>query len=105
MDKGMILWAVFLAVLAAGFIASKMIRKKIEEEGIETIGVISRIADEGNAEEIDIHVYARYETKDGKEIEGILMNAPLDLRPGQKVLIKYHPTLKANANLIRVVEE
>ena len=105
MDKGILLWVGFLALFAIGFILSKVIKKQTDEEGIETTGVISRITDEGNAEEIDIHVYARYETNDGKEVEGILMNAPSDLRPGQKVLIKYHPALKANAKLIRIMED
>ena len=35
MDKGIIMWAVFLAVIAAGTLISRRIKKEIEENGIE----------------------------------------------------------------------
>ena len=74
-----------------------------KEEGIETTGVISSVTDAGQPDEIDIRVQVRYRTEDGEEIEGILINAPDDLAPGQKVRIKYHPRYKMNARLIEIL--
>lgn len=100
MDKGIIIWAVFLAVLAAGMLISSRIKKTIKENGIETDAVVSRIVDNGTDTEIDINIYVSYCTEDGKEVEGILSNPKSDLKEGQHVRIKYHPKYTANARLI-----
>ncbi len=100
MDKGIVLWLVFLAVFAAGTLISRRIKRRIAEEGIETEAVVSRIVDDGAQGEIDIDVYVRYRTEDGEEIEGLLSNPRPDMEEGQRVRIKYHPTLKTNARLI-----
>ena len=100
MDKGMIMWAVFLAVIAVGLVISRMIKKGINENGIETDAVVSRIVDDGTQTEIDINVYVRYRTLEGEEVEGILSNPRYDLNVGQYVRIKYHPKLKTNARLV-----
>ncbi len=100
MDKGVLLWAAFIAVMAAGFLISRKIKKGTEEEGIETQAVVSRIADDGTAGEIDINVYVRYLSEDGEEIEGVLSNPRPGLEPGQSVRIKYHPKYKNNARLV-----
>ena len=100
MDKGMIMWAVFLVVIAAIIIVSRRIKREINENGIETDAVVSRIADDGTQEEIDINVYVRYRTENGEEIEGILSNPRFDLEEGQAVRIKYHPKYKSNARLV-----
>ena len=99
MEKGIIVWAVFLAVFAAGLLISRRMKKTIEEKGIETDAVVSRIVDDGTLTDIDIDVYVRYCTKDGKEVEGILSNPRSDLEEGQRVRIKYHPKYTANARL------
>ena len=54
----------------------------------------------GGSEEIDLQYYARYRTKEGEEIEGLLSNPSSDLEVGQQVLLKYHPKHKTNARLI-----
>ena len=65
MDKGMIMWAVFLAVFAAGALISSLMKKGIKENGIETDAVVSRITDDGTQREIDINVYVRFCAEDG----------------------------------------
>ena len=100
MDKGIIMWIVFLAVIAGGILISNRIKRGIIENGIETDAVVSRITDDGAPEEIDINVYVRYRTEDGKEIEGVLSNPRADLEEGQPVRIKYHPKYKGNARLV-----
>ncbi len=100
MIKGIIAWAVFLAVCAAFMLISRRMKKTIEENGIETDAVVSRIIDEGSLEEIDINVYVKYYTEDGTEVEGILSNAPDGLTEGQHVRIKYHPKYINNARMV-----
>ena len=100
MDKGIIMWVVFLAVIAAGILVSRRIKSGINENGIETDAVVSRITDNGTQEDIDINVYVRYRTEDGEEIEGVLSNPRANMEEGQPVRIKYHPKFKNNARLI-----
>ncbi len=100
MDKGIIMWIVLLAVIAAGMLISRKIKKDIEENGIEADAVVSRIVDEGSVGDIDINVYVRYRIEDGREVEGILSNPRADLEEGQQVRIKYHPKYTANARLV-----
>ena len=94
------MWILLLAVFAAGTLVSRRIKSGINENGIETDAVVSRIVDDGTPEDVDINVYVRYCTDDGNEIEGILSNPRMDLREGQQVRIKYHPKYKANARLV-----
>ena len=100
--KGMIMWAVFIVVCAAIIFISRNMKKQIEENGIETTGVISRIEDEGGTEDITFIYYSKYQTEDGEEIEGIISNPTDDLIVGQSVRLKYHPKYKMNARLIPV---
>lgn len=100
MDKGIIAWAVFLIVIAAGMLMSRRIKKEIIEDGIEADAVVTRIVDEGSVDDIDINVYVSYRTEDGTEVEGILSNPTSDLQEGQQVRIKYHPKYTANARLV-----
>ena len=93
------MWAVFLAVFAAGMLISRRMKKTIKENGIETDAVLSRIVDNGTQTETDINVYVHYFTAEGKEVEGILSNPRSDLKAGQRVRIKYHPKFTANARL------
>ncbi|MDO5132076.1 MAG: hypothetical protein Q4D81_03715 [Eubacteriales bacterium] len=104
MDKGIIFWAVFLAVIAAGMLISRRMKKTVKENGIETDAVVSRIVDDGTQTEIDINVYVRYCMEDGKEVEGILSNPRPDLKEGQRVRIKYHPKYTANTRLIGIAD-
>ena len=98
--KGILLWVVFAVICGIIFFLSRRMKKQIEENGIETTGVISRITDEGGQDEIDLRYYARYRTEDGDEVEGLLSNPRSDLEVGQQVRLKYHPKYKANARLI-----
>ena len=100
MDKGIIAWAVFLIVIAAGMLVSRRIKKEIIEEGIEADAVVTRIVDDGSVDDIDINVYVNYCTEDGTEVEGILSNPTSGLQEGQQVRIKYHPKYTANARLV-----
>ena len=99
--KGLLMWGVFLLIVVAGMIISRRMKKQVEEKGIETTGVISRITDSGTQEEIDLQYYVRYRTADGEEVEGILSNPSSDLQEGQEVRLLYHPKYKQNARLIR----
>lgn len=76
-------------------------KKQIEENGIETNGVISRITDEGGLDEINLQYYARYRTDTGEEVEGLLSNPRSNLEVGQQVRLKYHPKHKTNARLVK----
>ena len=98
--KGILLWVGLFAIFAITFILSKIMKKQIEENGIEATGVISRITDVGDTDEINLQYYVRYRTEDGKEIEGLLSNPRNDLQEGQEVRIKYHPKFKNNARII-----
>ena len=97
--KEIALWVGFLVICAVIWFVSRRMKKQIEEDGIETTGVISRIVDMGAQDEINLHYYARYRTKDGEEVEGLLSNPSSDLAEGQEVRIKYHPKHKTNARL------
>ncbi len=97
--KGLLLWAGLLVVCAAIWLVSRRMKKQIEENGIETDGVISRITDVGGPDEVDLQYYARYRTADGEEVEGLLSNPRSDLEVGQQVRLKYHPKMKTNARL------
>ena len=102
MDKtGLIWWAGLLAVCAAIILFSRRIRRQINESGIETTGVISRITDEGGTDTTDYQYYVRYRTRDGEEIEGILLNPDPDLEEGQQVVLRYHPKYTKNARIVR----
>ena len=98
--KGILFWAGFLVVCLIIIFISHQTKKQIVKDGIVVTGVISRITDEGSPEEIDIHVYARYTTEEGEEVEGIISNPSPGLTVGQKVQLKYHPKRKSNARLI-----
>ena len=98
--KGIIMWIAFIAICAAIIIISRKMKNQIEENGIETTGVISRIDDEGGTEDITFIYYAKYRTEDGEEIEGIISNPTTNLEVGQQVRLKYHPEHRMNARLI-----
>ena len=98
--KGICLWAGFLVICAVIYLISQRMNKQIEENGIETTGVISRIVDVGESDEITMHYYTKYRTEDGEEVEGVLSNPNQDLEVGQQVRLKYHPKQKRNARLV-----
>ncbi len=98
--KGILLWIGFIVIVAAIYIFSRRIKKQIDSDGIETTGVISDIRDEGGPDEIDIRYYARYRTKYGEEIEGLILNPSQELEIGQRVRLKYHPKLNLNVKVI-----
>ena len=98
--KGILIWVGFLIIVAAILFFTRRIKKQIEENGIETTGVISSIRDEGGPDEIEIRYYARCRTEDGEEIEGIISNPSSSLEVGQRVHLKYHPKLKKNARIV-----
>ena len=99
--KGILLWAGLLILCGIVFFLSRRMKKQIEENGIETNGVISRITDEGGPDEIDLRYYVRYRTADGEEVEGLLSNPRSNLEVGQQVRLKYHPKHKTNARLVK----
>ena len=99
--KGILLWAGLLIICGIIFFLSRRMKKQIEETGIETNGVISRITDEGGSDEINLQYYARYRTENGEEVEGLLSNPRSNLEVGQQVRLKYHPKHKTNARLVK----
>ena len=99
--KGILLWAGLLIICGIIFFLSRRMKKQIEENGIEINGVISRITDEGGADEINLQYYARYRTENGEEVEGLLSNPRSNLEVGQQVRLKYHPKHKTNARLVK----
>ena len=98
--KGILLWVGLLIICGIIFFLSQRMKKQIEENGIETNGVISRITDEGGPDEIDLRYYVHYRTEDGEEVEGLLSDPRSDLEVGQQVRLKYHPKHKTNARLV-----
>ena len=100
MDKGIILWVVFLAVIAVGALVSRSMKKGINEDGIEADAVVSRVSEDMSQDLSDFTVYVRYRTKDGEEVEGVLSNPRTDMKEGEQVRIKYHPKFKNNARLV-----
>lgn len=96
--RGILLWGVLALIVAIFLILSHRMKKQIEENGIETFGVVSRIEDVGGPDEITLHYYVTYRTEDG-ETEGLLSNPRRDLAVGERVRIKYHPKYKSNARL------
>lgn len=96
----MIAWAIFAMACLAIVLFSRRMKKQIEEEGIMTDGVISRITETGDVEDVDLCYYVRYVTDEGKEVEGVLSNPRSDLEAGQRVRIKYHPKYVSNARLV-----
>ena len=98
--KGIFVWAVFIAVCSAIYFISQRMKDQIDENGIETTGVISRIEDMGDPEDISLIYFAKYRTEDGEEIEGTISNPTTDLEVGRQVRLKYHPKHKMNARLI-----
>lgn len=100
MDKGIIMWIVFLAVIAVGILVSRRIKSGINENGIETDAVVSRVSEDMSQDLSDFTVYVKYRTEDGEEVEGVISNPRTDLEEGQQVRIKYHPKYKNNARLV-----
>ena len=100
MDKGIMLWAAFLAVIVIGMLISRSVKSGIKENGIETDAVVSRIVDDGTQTEGDINVYVRYRTDDGEEIEGILSNPLTDLKEGQHVYESHGPLDRERGDLL-----
>lgn len=100
-SKGIIMWVGLIIACAVIYFVSRRMKKQIEEEGIETTGVISRIVDaSSNPTEVSYHYYVRFRTQEGEDIEALLSNYRDDLEEGQQVRIKYHPKYKENARLI-----
>ena len=95
----MLLWAGFALICGLIYLFSYRMKNQIDKEGIETDGVISRIEDAGQQDEIDFQYYVKYRTEDGEEIEGIISNPRSDLEVGQTVHIKYHPKYRNNVRL------
>lgn len=100
MDKGLIMWAVFLIVIVAGMLVSRKLKKSINENGIETDAVVSRVSEDMSQDLSDFTVYVKYRIENGEEVEGIISNPRADLEEGQRVRIKYHPKYKNNARLV-----
>ena len=97
--KGMLLWTGFALICGLIYLFSCRMKNQIDKEGIETDGVISRIEDAGQQDEIDLQYYVKYRTEEGEEIEGIISNPGSDLEIGQTAHIKYHPKYRNNVRL------
>lgn len=100
MDKGLIMWAVFLIVIVAGMLVSRKLKKGINENGIETDAVVSRVSEDMSQDLSDFTVYVKFRIENGEEVEGVISNPRADLEEGQRVRIKYHPKYKNNARLV-----
>ena len=100
--KGIFLWSGFILICAIIYFVSRRMKKEIEENGIETNGIISRITQTGDIDMDDMNLcyYVRYCTEDGEDVEGVLSNPRTELTEGQQVRIKYHPKHKENARLV-----
>ncbi len=103
--KGIILWAILLAVVIGGFIYFQIKKKRIREEGIEAIGEISRIdenwdPDDGSVTET---YYVRFQDENGNEHEAQLLNR-CDFGVGTRVQIKYRPKDPRNALLLGAMD-
>ena len=102
--KGIIIWAVFLAVVIAGILYSRRLRKRIDEQGIEAIGEISRVSVDSSEDGFTQNLYVRYRDQDGREQEAMLLNVDYDIIVGTRVRIRYHEKNKRAAVLVRVLD-
>ena len=101
MDKGILIWAAFLAVFIAGWLFSRKMKKGIEENGIEADAVVSRISEDMTEDQTGFTViYVRFRTQEGEETEASISNPRSGLKEGDQVRIKYHPKFKNNARLV-----
>lgn len=99
--KSYIAWAIFAAICLIIYFVSRRMKNEIDKNGIETVGVISRIVDSFEPEDVSQDYYAVYRTLEGEEIEGVISNPSSDLVVGQQVRLKYHPKHKMNARINR----
>ena len=86
--EGILLWVGLLFITVVIAIVSRRMKRQIEEAGIETAGVVSRIEDVGGADDVTLHCYVKFHTATGEKIESLLFNSRSDLAPGVQVRIK-----------------
>lgn len=98
--KGILLWAGLLVICGVFFFFTRRIKKEIEEKGILAEGIISRIEEDSDPDSVSYKFYVKFQTREGEEIEGLLLNPRYDLEVGERVLIKYHPKLHLNCRLV-----
>ena len=88
--------AVFVLILAAGFLFNYQRSKKINAQGIETTAVISRVKeiesqDSEGRREVEYQYFVRYQNQNGQVVEAKLGNPPRMAREGLELRIKYLP--------------
>ncbi len=77
--------------------------KRIESDGIEAAGEISRVSASPSPDDFSQQLYVRYRDRDGREREALLMNAE-DITVGTRVRIRYHPKNMTSAMLVKVLD-
>ncbi len=101
MNTGILFWIVLIIIAAAIIIYNRIMHEKIRKEGITTKGRISRIDenyddDTGNT---SYTFYVSYLDENNVEREALLRRAE-GLNRGEEVMIKYHPSNRAYAELV-----
>ena len=96
---GIIVVAVF-AIQAANAIKKA---KKIDRDGIETDGIVSRIAEVYDPENLSssFTTYIKYKDRDGNEIESpAVLSRDVEYAVGDRVRVKYMPGDRKMARIV-----
>ena len=91
-----IIIAVIVVAVIAGFVFNYKRSKAINENGIETDAVVSRIKeiegeDADGHREVTYEYYVKYQNEDGATVEARLGNPPRFLMEGTQLRVKYLP--------------
>ena len=105
MNTGILFWIILIIIAAAIIIHNRIMHEKIAKEGITTKGRISRIDenyddDTGNT---SYTFYVNYLDENNVEREALLRGAE-GLSRGEEVMIKYHPSNRTYAEVVRKTE-
>ena len=87
---------VIIAAVLAGFVYNYKRSKAINEKGIETEAVVSRIKeiegeDADGRRDVRYEYYVKYQTEAGQTVEAKLGNPPRFLMEGTQLRVKYLP--------------
>lgn len=99
-------FGIVVAVIIAGVIYNILRTKKINEQGVETSGVVSRIEEtdhfDGETHTTQREYFVTYTTNTGERVEAVLGNPPRHTREGDTLRIKYLPE---KPKFVRAIKE
>ncbi len=98
--------AIFAVAVIGGLVYSYLRSKKINENGVETEAVVSRVKeiereDSDGHYTTDYEYYVRYQNQNGETVEAKLGNPPRFLTEGTQLRVKYLPEKPKYALMIK----